>query len=803
MSSPVPPLPAFLSTWRWRGWLGVIAAQALVAGQLPLVGVLGYELALWAALVASFAGLDLGAAYVRHRMSAVGAVGASAQGGEAPARHGLARLTAEAIAITWIPLLSWAAISAVRGLWVPTCDWGFGVFSFLAMPLAGGALAAAAGGAIGLLAGPRPVLGTLAPIGVALLLVAAGVARFYSAPPVFSYNALVGYFPGNLYDEQIELGAALGWARLEAAAWITAALVVSWWLVDPVTLRWAGWRDRIWTRAGARRRTLAAGLLGLAAAAGGALLHHRGGALGYAVDAIDIQEALEGRLETEHFVIHYASTPEIRRDIALIAADHELRFAQVTAALGVEPRRKIHSYYFSGSDQKAALMGARDVEMAKPWRHEIYLEHRAFPHGSLRHEIAHIVAAEFGDPWFQVSARSVAGLPLLVNPGLIEGLAVAADWPGGYDRELTPHQATRAMQELGFTPSIDALLSLRFLSLSSARSYTTAGSFVHFLLAHHGAKALRALYRSGGDFAGAYGIPAATLQQQWRDEIAAITLRPEEIEATRERFRQVGVFARPCPHAIASRRARAYEAVGRGERERGISLLREVCGDAPLEPRYRMELGDVLVRGDERDRKEATELWSAIEQSQQVTSSLRGEALERLAGEAAGRGDLARTKELILAALRLSIDDGQRRQLEAKRLALEHTGPAAPMLQAYFFPPRQAPGDPRQWATRAAELEPQLGLALYLRGLRQADDGSWAAMAGDLARALELGLPSRSFVRAAARRLAVAAYRVADLPRVQLAIATLEGPEMTETDRLLAEDWRQRLRFAATGRLAP
>lgn len=788
----MPPYRSFVSTWRWRGWLAVILAQAIVAGQLPLVGVLGYELALWAALVASFSGLDLGAAYVRHRMSTARLPTAGADDATSASCGGIARLAAEAATVTWIPLLLWAAISAIRGLWVPTCDWGFGILSFLAMPLAGGALAAMAGVVVGLLVGPRPLLGTIAPIVVGLAVAGWGVARFYSEPPVFSYNALVGYFPGNLYDEQIELGGALGWARLEAAAWLTAGLSALALRVDPRTLRRNG---KLWRRGAAAKLLLMAAALTL-----GGGLRWGSGELGYAVDAADIQAELAGRLETEHFVIHYADTPEIRRDLALIAEDHELRYAQVTSALGIAPQRKIHSYYFSGSEQKAALMGARDVEMAKPWRREIYLEHRAFPHGSLRHEIAHIVAAEFGDSWFQVSARSIVGLPLLVNPGLIEGLAVAADWPGGYDRALTPHQATRAMQELGFTPSVDALLSLRFLSLASARSYTTAGSFIRFLLERYGAKGLRDLYRSGGDFIGAYGIAANQLQKEWREEISKIALRAEEIEATRERFRQVGVFARPCPHAIASRRARAYRAVGSGDRARGISLLREVCGDAPLEPRYRLELGDVLVRGDERERKEATELWSAIEQNPGVTSSIRGEALERLAGEAARRQDLARTRTLILEALQLPLDDGQRRQLEAKRLALEHSGPAAEALRAYFFPPAGGPNDPRQWATRAAEAEPGLGLALYLRGLRQADDASWVEMASDLARALELGLPSRSFVRAAARRLAVAAYRARDLPRVQLAIATLDGAEMTETDRLIAEDWRQRLQFAATGR---
>src|SRR5436190_18897053 len=197
-------------------------------------------------------------------------------------------------------------------------------------------------------------------------------------------------------------------------------------------------------------------------------------------------------------------------------------------------------------------MGARDVEMAKPWRREIYLDHRGFPHGSLRHEIAHVVASAFGDPIFGVAAKRFAGLPVFVSPGLIEGFAVAADWPGGYDR-LTPHESVRAMQQLGVQPTIRELLSLQFLTVSSARSYMTAGSFLRFLLDTYGAPSLRRLYESGGDFEGTYGKSIATLESEWRKMIATIALPPDVVEGNRERFRAGSVFARPCPHAIAAR----------------------------------------------------------------------------------------------------------------------------------------------------------------------------------------------------------------------------------------------------------
>ena len=64
-------------------------------------------------------------------------------------------------------------------------------------------------------------------------------------------------------------------------------------------------------------------------------------------------------------------------------------------------------------------------------------------------------------------------------------VAVALDWPMGYDRP-NPHESVRAMQDLQQLPRLDRLFGLQFFSVSSARGYTTAGSFLRFLLDRHG-----------------------------------------------------------------------------------------------------------------------------------------------------------------------------------------------------------------------------------------------------------------------------------------------------------------------------
>lgn len=778
-----------------RLWTWVLAVTVIGVGigVVPLFGVLGYELAVAMTIVAALLGLDVGSAIAREyqRVPAAGLAGARWAG--RTLALGVLASAGVAVAIMLVP----AVISAVRGLWLPTCDWWFGVKAYALLPLTTAALGAAAGHAIGVVI-PRAGAGrglvvralvAVAPFVPAVAVAAFALWRFYAAPPVFTYNAILGYFPGNLYDENVELGMTLVWSRLEQIAWVVGALSLVAYSFDVPTYR-ASMSPRP-----ARRPRLAI-VLALVSVAGALRLRTWSGDLGYAPDAEDIQVALGGRIETEHFVIHYSEVPELQQIIGLVAEDHEFRYAQVVARLGVGASRKLHSYYFASREEKARWMGARDVEMAKPWRHEIYLEHRGWPHGSLRHEIAHAVASEFGDPMFGVAARRVAGLPLMFQPGLIEGLAVAVDWPGGnYDR-MTPHELVRVLQLLGMQPSIGALLSLRFFNFSSSTSYTTAGSFLKYLLDTYGAAPLRALYHSGGDFEGAYGKPLSTLEGDWRAMISALDLPASAVEASRERFRMPSVFARPCPHAIAARRQAAQEAGG--DRARALGLMAEVCSDAPDEPRYRLELADLLGGGDAAERAQAIALWTHLALDRdRVTSSLRAEAYERLARTAALRRDPLALRRVLVEGTKLQLSDAERRQLDAMLLAVDHAGPAGAALRGYFFASGPGLPDTMAWAQLAKAAEPSLGFAHYLVGLQHYGRGELAEASRNLAKGLLLGLPGPPFVKNGARRLALAAYRANDPTLVRVAIGVLSGDGMTTGEKLLAEDWAQRLDFDA------
>jgi len=784
---------AIITLWALFEWLGRVWSWTLVGviigivvGFIPLFGVLGFELAVVTAGFAAVMGLDVGAALARElaRMPAPGVTRAIGAGrmvrGSSLAAAGLA------IAIALVP----AAICAVRGIWVPTCDWWFGVTTYAALPLASAALGAMFGHAIGIVVGPRRFVCAIVALLPVPLLVAAGLWRFYSEPPVFVYSPLIGYFPGNMYDENIQLHLPLLWSRLEQLAWVIAALaIVSLWL-DAPRFRLA----RAPRPAGRRIGAVALAVVSLAAAI---VLRLQSGSLGYAIDADDIADALGGRIDTEHFVIYYdASRHDIADEIDVIARDHEFRLAQVVARLGVAPDHKLVSFYFASPAQKAELFGARHVEMAKPWRGEVYVDHLGFPQPALRHELAHAVAGEFGDPLFGVSAHRILGLPLLVSPGLVEGLAVAVDWPD--NAPLTPHEAVRALIEMDEKPSLRQLMGLSFFGVSSARGYTTAGSFVKFLLDTYGAAALREVYPDG-DFEHAYGMSLDELEVKWLAMIRTIELPKQAVEATRERFRGSGVFAKPCPHAIALRVDRARVAQGRGDHDAAVTLLRDVCSEAPGEPDHLLDLAKVLDEGGVIDQLEAARIWTDIAaDTEHVTSSLRARALEGLARTAGASGDLAKTRAYLDEAAKLPLDVVERRQVVAEQLALDHTGPAGDALRNYFW---GSTLDPAKWAALAAAMEPSFGYARYLNGLQREAARDWVGTAAELDSALSLGLPGIAFVRNAARKLAVAGYRTHDRERVERAIAALADPQMSAVDRALADDWHARLVFDATGKL--
>lgn len=774
---------------RYVLWQGVLAALAVYLAFVPLFDVLGYEFAFAVGLVASFAAADLAAVWVQRTRSQLPE--------EPQAPLGVLGLWLRAAALALGLLVLPAILMSLNALRVRQCDFASGFLFYALLP----GISALMGTTVGLVSGLLLAGWRRLAIVAAWLFVAAslglGVWRFYAAPPIFGYDPFAGYFPGTLYDEHIALNTAFYVARVYQAALAALALCVCAAFLDArrLTLRW--------TRVVHQGALI--GAVGTAALA--MALSAYSGELGVAVAKDDVARALGGRRDTEHFVIYYPRGASFEPILDAIAKEHELRLAQVSRALGAKVRGKITSFYFSSAAEKARWMGAQGTYVAKPWRREIYLQHEDFPHPTLRHEIAHIVAGEFGDPLFGVSVRYLGWPPFRFNVGLVEGIAVAADWPGGRGARMTPHQSARAMQELGRLPPLARLLSPRFFSFSSAQSYATAGSFVYHLLSRHGADKLRALYLLGGslgDIAAIYGRPLYDLEKEWQAELLRVPLSDEDREAAREQFRRGGIFQRPCAHAVAQRSAEASVLSARGEAEKAASLLERLCADDPGEPTHELALAQALDRGGQPQA--ALAIYDRLgEDRERLPVPLRARALLLAADLAARQGRVASARETVEKALSLAVDEATRRNLRIRLLAFDDTQPGSAALRNYLLERGSSPSrepDPLILFAHATELfRTQPGLGAYLQGRLLVLRGAYAQAKERLALAHAAGLADPFVDRENDRLLVSAAYLAGDLTTARAAATRLGDKAQPLPVALEGQDWLERCHFAESGSL--
>jgi len=737
-------------SWRaWRHlrrrrtllWATALATLAALLCFVPLFNLLAYEFSAAIALLASLAAAHLGSVF-----------GRTAPAGPV-ARSYLCAFAAHLLLL--VPPLALITLNALR---VRNCNYGEGLAFFALLPVASVACATATG----LLSAhmiDRPALATAASLSVVVASLALGLLRMYFDPPVYAYDPFLGYFPGALYDEEVTVPSALLWFRAMNGAVILALLLL------------------------ASQRPLRA-LLAIASAV---FLYAQGPRLGFRNTATDIEQALGGRLETPHFVILFRDDGRTR-DLGAIERDHEFRFSQLAEALGVRPSEKIRSYLFPSAAEKRRLMGAGRTFVAKPWRSEIYLQEGEPPQPALKHELVHVFGAAV--------AKGPLGLPRTLDMGLVEGLAVALDWPS--DEGLDPHQQARALRDQGLAPPLESLFGKGFLGVAPARAYTLAGSFVRHLLDRHGAAALRRAYRSG-DFLATYGRPLSGLEAEWLDTVSRTALDARDRAALNERFRRPAIWRRVCAHEVATL-SREADGLRASHPKRAALLLRRVVEFDPGEPAHLLGLADAL--------REAGELVEARRTAERALSHpaasapLRHRALSTM-GDLSWRAmDMAAARDAYQRAAREPAPEGDRRLLDLKIQALSAEEMVRDRLFDFLLGGQQGRRDAFIDGVvlgRLATETPGLGLAPYLLGRQLWQRGRFERAAAELRTACELPLPGVDFRRECHRLLALAAWRSGDLLSAEAAARVLLRPRGEGGDPDFARDMLERFAWERRG----
>ena len=349
------------------------------------------------------------------------------------------------------------------------------------------------------------------------MIIALGVwlFEFFRLPQVYYFNHVWGYWPGPIYDDEIRVSASLIWFRASTLLWVLL----------------------LWTLpAFSKSMYHKVVILGTSIAVLVILFLQPN--LGISTPRSELQRQLSEQKVTDHFVLFYDADFYSPDEIDYWAQRHEFHFEQIVLQLEIDwpENRKIESYLYNHAWHKKELVGAKFTSYVPVWLEQDQL-HIAKEHleGVLKHELVHVIAKQFGNSLMNASW----------SIGLVEGVAeaIAAD----ASDVSTLDQIIAAEQPLPTTDQMKSALSvLGFYGSASAISYTTAGSFVDYLLQNYPADQFKDAYPNS-DFESAYELPFDTLVSRWKAQLPIEAVDSLDQEVSQYIFSQQSLFQVSCP----------------------------------------------------------------------------------------------------------------------------------------------------------------------------------------------------------------------------------------------------------------
>ena len=708
--------------------------MSVVAAFLPLADHLGYELCEIVALCAGLLGAAPGVAAARMELSR----------GEGRATRALARGGIVGVGALAIPL----AVILLNGVRRPACDPIGGLVLYLAVAVPSGALAATLGVASSF-ATPRRAGWIVAAVFVATLAVA--VWPLARGPQVFAFDHLGGMFPGPIYDEAIRPTRAL-------------------WIFRAATLLYAGACAGIALLAGpAPKRRVGTTLL---VVCGGAalLLSSQAERFHWKASEAGLDAALGGLLRTEHVVLHFPRE-KTEYERLLLAREAEVSWSAVREFAAL-PRdaAPVHVFLYRTPDEKRLLVGAAETSFTKPWLRQIHMNDTPVPQPILRHELVHAALADLAPGPFGVPGG------LFPRMALVEGAAVAADWPSG---EFTVHEEARALRDLKLLPDLAQLFApARFYAEPGPRAYTAAGSAIRFLWQSGGPAAFRDAYATGT-------FDLTALARSYSSFLDTIPSNPRATALAQQRYAAPGIVHRACPREVAELQREARSA---GDSRTAERLWARCVQLEPDDPellvqlrRAQLRAGDLAGALESERRALAHPKLSQPLRAVLLTES--GDALWR-AGDAGGaRGKFEQARALVQP-------EPQERALIARFWALDdpRRWPALrPLLADGATGPEIVRGLENLQASEARQ-----GFPPYLLAKQMQNRGAWADCARLAREALERELPSALFVQEALRMLGIASWHLGNQKAAREAFTKL-GDRAPPGRANEARRWLQRV----------
>lgn len=653
-------------------------------------------------------------------------------------------------------VLAAASVAFAHGLRSGFCDLAGGVLWF-ALTAGPGIVVAGAWGAVVSAGAERVRRKRLAALVYAVSLplgsIGVSVARFYTSPMIFAYDPFFGYFSGTLYDTVIEPTLPLVTYRVGTLCTLLAAGFSLAALDSPAAVGGGVTRQRL--------IQMVALLFGIGSI-GITLGAER---LGHVSTSESIERALGGRTEGERCTaIHPSSLRRDERELLVRDCEEELR--TVENAYEMKWQGKITAIFFRDAAEKRRLMGAEHTYIAKPWRREVYLQMAAYPHPVLGHEIAHVVAGQFGRGPFRIAGGSGGIVP---NPGLIEGIAVYAS-PD--EDSLSLAESSKAMIELNLIPPMKSLFSLAFLGESSQKSYTLAGAFVSWIRATFGIATVRRWY-NGESIESLTSKSWKELDESFRASVADMRLSDEAIAVAKGRFERPSIWRRKCPHVVDGLRVEGDKCAASHEIDKAIDAYSKALALDPLDPGTKFSRADLERKY--RDRARGTEEISLIANDARLPLGIQKRAEETLADAEMRDGKFDSAADRYRRLLEKTIDEDAARTLEVKEIAARV--PAERDATITLLLGTEARGtEPFRSGVALGESSPT-ALAAYLIGRNLMQKSGCKEGVPYLNDALKKGLPTARLTREAWKQKGICACADRNLDERGRVLNALRDPE--------------------------
>ncbi|SHF29822.1 hypothetical protein SAMN05443144_10773 [Fodinibius roseus] len=358
---------------------------------------------------------------------------------------------------------------------------------------------------------------------VILLIIGVGVllVEFFNYPQLYFFNHVWGGWAGPIYDEAITVSGAAFFFRSMTGLW---ALL-------------------LWHIPSAGSDRLAVWIVGISAVGLG-VGYTQLAETGIISPPSYIQAVLGGSLETEHFQLYYDREYYSDYEIRMLAREHEFYLERISDKLKLNPAdfsHKIESYLYAHPWQKKRLVGAKFTSFVPVWlaRDQLHIAKQQIT-GSLKHELVHVAAKQFGNALLNASW----------SIGLVEGLAVAVD--GGSSPTTTVDQMVAAEKPYPGPEALrQALSPWGFYSGRSGVNYMTGGSFVQYLLDRYPAEHIKEAYRTG-DVGDAYPQDWQLLVGGWHRHLDSVAVDSTDRRNARQLFSIPSLLEQRCPHVVSA-----------------------------------------------------------------------------------------------------------------------------------------------------------------------------------------------------------------------------------------------------------